>query len=462
MNTVIRITNFRSINSTTFTITPGINALVGSNGSGKTNLLHALKFLSNLVNHGAALAMGKAGGPARNFRRNARNIKFSITGGYGSTLYKNKRRRFYIRWDIEISIVEPQQIVQISQESLRVLADMGGGSFEEVFSAEVSRVSASGARQKTLLADDSLLTKKFIEAPQWVHSSAKKEQVFKIVREKISEGFRGVKNFPLDGSIIDRVSPLHGSIRKLVREIRSIDEYSIIPEIARQASDPLPAIRMGNDGFGVSEVINALETQQFRRIGARSIYPYQIDSPHYFGNTLDVIRFNKKNPIEEIVEHLSAGVGSVDGITTDIDPSTGRRYVVFKSELNRFRPEEVSDGTIKWLCLLVALLVPQMRVMLLEEPENFMHPWMQQRLVMLAREQAKRSGASVIISTHSVTVLNALEIGELLLVHQVDGATQVDKVGDPKALQSVLDSSNFGLGDIWVSGGIGAVPGAVP
>jgi predicted ATPase len=115
---------------------------------------------------------------------------------------------------------------------------------------------------------------------------------------------------------------------------------------------------------------------------------------------------------------------------------------------------------MKWLCLLVAMYVPNSRVILLEEPENFMHPWMQQRFISIVREQAKKLNISVIVSTHSVTILNSITLKELLLVYQTEGETHVESVKDQKEVQKVLDKTSFGLGDIWVSGGIGGVVGS--
>jgi energy-coupling factor transporter ATP-binding protein EcfA2 len=461
VHTRIQIDNFRSIRSTNFTIAPGLNVLVGSNGSGKTNLLHALKFLSNLVVDGAAVAMGRAGGPTRNFMRGQRTIRFKVISHYETTRYKAKQTDFWLQWEIELSLTDPDKIVQICRESFSVFS---GLDLDKVITLEVNRTPSGATKAKFHLADQADLTRRMIDAPNWVPSSGvNKEGLFRLAKEKFNETVKEIKQFPQDASLIQQFADVHGNVRKVLREIASIDEFNIQPSIARQATDPLPVTRMGSDGSSVSEVIHALETQQFRRLfgspGYLGFAGYPYEGPSFDYAMLRA--FSKLSPLQGIVDNLKAGVSSIDNITTEIDPSTGRRFIVFNSSGNKFRPEEISDGTIKWLCLLVALYVPRSRVLLLEEPENFMHPWMQQRFVNLAREQALKSGTTVVFSTHSATVLNSLEVDELLIVHQIDGATVVDAVDDKDGVQGLLDSSDFGLGDVWVSGGIGGVTGGV-
>jgi energy-coupling factor transporter ATP-binding protein EcfA2 len=457
VHTSIQIKNFRSIEKTVVSIEPGLNVLVGSNGSGKTNLLHALKFLSNLVVHGAAVAMGRAGGPSRNFKRGQGEISFKIVSHYETSRYKSKQTVFWFMWTIGINIAEPSKIVQICSESFHVFSE-DDNNF--VIALEINRSETGVAKARAGLQDHSLLTRRMIDAPEWIRGgNVKKEELFKTVKEKLSEIVKDVKQHPQDASLINRFSKIHHSIRTVLREIASIDEFNIQPAAVRRATDPLPVPRMGNDGSGVAEVIHTLETQDYQRLlGGYGYLGTSAYDWNYFNYAM-LRSISKNSPLDAIVENLKAGISSVDGISTEIDPSTGRRFVVFKCGENRFRPEEVSDGTMKWLCLLVALYVPRSRVLLLEEPENFMHPWMQQRFVRIARELAKKGGTTVVFSTHSATVLNALELSELMIVHQSNGATEVKSVEDVEEVQKLLDSSDFGLGDVWVSGGIGGVTG---
>lgn len=458
METLINIKNFRSIGNASFAIKPGLNVLVGSNGSGKTNILSALKFVSSLLMSGAAVAMGRAGGPQRNFKRGADKILFSVVTPYERSLYKGKVEDFQFHWDISIALSKSNNLVQLDKELIRVTSTNGA----EILRMEVSRTGGV-FRSSLHLEDENKITKKMINLPGNYRSGTKKSDLYSLAMKEIGDRISGMRKAPPDASLLPMISWLHDSVGRLIHELTSFDEYNIQPETARQATDPLPQTRMETDGRGVSEVISALESQQLNRLSNRRIAPYYADPysfPYWFyGLGHFGPSGTKKNALQEITEHFKTAISTVDEVGTEIDPSTGRRYVVFRSGDLRFRPEEVSDGTIKWLCLLVALFVPQSRVILLEEPENFMHPWMQQKFINLAREQAKKLRTSIIITTHSATVLNALLVDELLIVKQGPTGTEIEAAADKNDLQSMLDATNFGLGDIWVSGGIGGVVG---
>ena len=65
MITELKIEGFKSFGSPGETIQLGpLNFVVGANASGKTNLLHALRFLQNAVNHDVSYAVSELGGNA--------------------------------------------------------------------------------------------------------------------------------------------------------------------------------------------------------------------------------------------------------------------------------------------------------------------------------------------------------------------------------------------------------------
>ena len=110
------------------------------------------------------------------------------------------------------------------------------------------------------------------------------------------------------------------------------------------------------------------------------------------------------------------------------------------------------------LCTLLRIFVAHSNVYLLEEPENFLHPWMQQKLIRIMSEESKRSGTIFILASHSITILNTAKPEEVLIVKQSKKGTELSEIGDRKEIEKVLTESDFRLGDLWVSGAIGGMP----
>lgn len=67
----LALTDFRSYEHVVLSLEPGITALVGPNGQGKTNLVEAIAYLSTFGSHRVAgdTALVRAGTPARSCRQ---------------------------------------------------------------------------------------------------------------------------------------------------------------------------------------------------------------------------------------------------------------------------------------------------------------------------------------------------------------------------------------------------------
>jgi len=274
---------------------------------------------------------------------------------------------------------------------------------------------------------------------------------------------------------------LDDKIADLVQYLQGMNEYNIIPDVARSSTEQLPFVAMKPNGEGVAQVIHVLERGDYykfqrdpydhfeeipffyiarfkrRRILHRRIYRYQ---RHYiYGqHRTQIIRDTIEKAFDNIQMELSAGVKPIESVTTAIDQTSGKRYLVFKSSKHEFRPEEVSDGTVKWLCILVSIYVPHSPLYILEEPENFLHPWMQQKLVSTMREQARKSKTIFLLTSHSTTILNATEPIETHIVTTSSKGTKIQEIPNRNEIEKVLEKSEFRLGDLWVSGAISGVP----
>jgi len=275
-----------------------------------------------------------------------------------------------------------------------------------------------------------------------------------------------------DRSAFPLIAQLDEALNDIYSSFMFLNEYNILPDVARASTEQLPFAQMAPNGEGVSEVIDALEHQRYHKLeqlrfmdfddmfGAE---PYHFRYSPYMRMPFRLSRWRQEREpysgaLDNINRQLSAAVRPITAVSVEIDPTSGRRFVVFEAGTEKFYPEEVSDGTVKWLCILVSLFVPFSRVYLIEEPENFLHPWMQQRLIEIMREQAKQNETIFLLSSHSATILNAALPEEILLVKQSDGGTVLSAMGNIEDIRKVLAESDFHLGDLWVSGAIGGVP----
>lgn len=76
------------------------------------------------------------------------------------------------------------------------------------------------------------------------------------------------------------------------------------------------------------------------------------------------------------------------------------------------------------------------------------------------RNEAKKNNTISILTTHSPVVLNKANLDEVIIVKRdSNNSTVTNKILNDKELKETLNKCDFGLGDLWVSGAIGAVPG---
>ena len=127
---------------------------------------------------------------------------------------------------------------------------------------------------------------------------------------------------------------------------------------------------------------------------------------------------------------------------------------VFLQEGNITIPAtRLSDGTLRYLCLLAILCHPTPPpVVCLEEPELGLHPDILPGLADLLREASER--CQLIVTTHSDTLVDALtDTPESIVVcEKENGQTQMRRL-DKDKLSHWL--AKYRLGELWTSGELG-------
>ena len=144
-----------------------------------------------------------------------------------------------------------------------------------------------------------------------------------------------------------------------------------------------------------------------------------------------------------------------DGIVDFRCPVTGGTVSLFLEESGgRSIPAtRLSDGTLRYLCLLAVLLHPEPPSLIgIEEPELGLHPDLLPGLADLLVEASERT--QLIVTTHSDVLVDALtERPESVVVcEKHDGQTRMRRL-DKADLAKWL--KEYRLGDLWTSGELG-------
>lgn len=117
-------------------------------------------------------------------------------------------------------------------------------------------------------------------------------------------------------------------------------------------------------------------------------------------------------------------------------------------------PSQLSDGSIRFICLVTALLQPNPpSTIIIDEPELGLHPYAITLLGALLRSASKRM--QVIVSTQSVPLLNEFELDDLIVVEREQGVSTFKRL-DADKFRTWLD--DYSVGELWEKNIIGGRP----
>jgi len=110
-----------------------------------------------------------------------------------------------------------------------------------------------------------------------------------------------------------------------------------------------------------------------------------------------------------------------------------------------FQPSQLSDGTIRFICLATCLLQPEPpATVIIDEPELGLHPFAISMLADLIKSASKRT--QVIVSTQSPTLLDYFEPEDVVVVNRKNGKSTLSRL-DENSLQSWLEE--YSVGELW-------------
>jgi predicted ATPase len=89
----------------------------------------------------------------------------------------------------------------------------------------------------------------------------------------------------------------------------------------------------------------------------------------------------------------------------------------------RLFASELSDGTLRTLAMFLPLIDPRIPLVVVEEPENSIHPWVVRTFVDACRTCSRDK--QIVLTTHSPVLVSKLNPSELYVAERVNGETRV-------------------------------------
>lgn len=114
----------------------------------------------------------------------------------------------------------------------------------------------------------------------------------------------------------------------------------------------------------------------------------------------------------------------------------------------RVHAAAMSEGLLYWLAFAILPFVEHTAVLLVEEPENGLHPSRIAEVMKVLREISKRT--QVILATHSPLVINEMRPEEVtILTRTAEAGTRATRIDRTKHFQS--REKVYALGELWLS-----------
>lgn len=200
--------------------------------------------------------------------------------------------------------------------------------------------------------------------------------------------------------------------------------YNLHPELMRGLQQPDKGDRLARDGRNLASVVSRLKQEN----GAQSI-----------------------GRIEDYLRVIVPGIVGIDPLSLGhMETLEFRQSVDGAKDPWRFHAQNMSDGTLRALGILVALFQTHARsgipLVGIEEPETALHP-AAARVLMDALKEASQF-VQVVVTSHSADLLDDAELegSQILAVANERGTTRIASVDE--ATRSVLKDKLFTVGEL--------------
>jgi len=165
-----------------------------------------------------------------------------------------------------------------------------------------------------------------------------------------------------------------------------------------------------------------------------------------------------RDAVISLEKSLNAAVPTLSNVSTPLNKTNSNQLNISFALKGNERPpitigcKDVSDGALILTAFLVLIYSHSDRVLLIEEPENSLHPSRLKSVIELLRKlttgELGFAPCQVIITTHSPILLNCVEPSEVrVFQRREDGSTKVNRMDAMPEIETL--SKEFSSGELW-------------
>lgn len=388
----IRLSNFKSISSEPVSL-GNLNVLIGANAAGKSNFVDGLRFIHSALDDGVSSAIGR---------------RF----GWDNVLTRGKERRTdKINAEIVCDFKEPEEEFKVGKKIYKPV----------------------GCEYKLELG--------YYAGRTYVNSENLKAQFLQNSSE-VKEGFDRTK------------------LKIQMQGMGGMEERIMTLAVPRHLQDKL---FLHGGFFGLSPVIlsNFIDRWRFYDLDVKAARrscldegePILLDDGH---NLAVILNKLKRDPSSRAIRDRILALMStlIPGFerwrpARQYDGSIGYK-ISEKGLAGELLPEMVSDGTIRLLSMLLALLYQPTEAALIciDEPERYLHPQALKPIVEIMREVSEKT--QIIVTTHSTELVKWLQPSEVLMVDKINNITHIVQAQNVEMVDKFLEE--FTLDELWLGG----------
>lgn len=404
----IKFSNFKSFKELDVEL-GDFNVIIGANASGKSNFTQAFKFLKDIEAYGLKDAISISGG-----LESLRNLKIgesadlemdivldtAIDWGLG----KHRLRVHQVDYGFTLEFPRPKNGYQISRDQL----------------THKFKIGAIDDRQKELFEG----TEGF-ETGSYTITNVDGKLEGTVEPPQMEEGFEKnplsflpmmFKHRFFKPELLIRIQS--GFMRPWGGLLGGLSKYNIDPHQAKNPVQITGKAELAENGENLALVLNnILEDDESKRKLCNllsDILPFVKD--------VGTERFAEKSLMIQLQENY------------------------FK---DKYLPAYLlSDGTVNIVAIIIALYFEDKDVVIIEEPERYIHPHLVSRLTDMMKDASKNK--QVIVTTHSPEVVKHAGLENLLLVSRdSDGFSTITRPSEKAEIKVFLEN-DMGLDELYV------------